>query len=78
RVVLTDKKKGQKLLLSLFLGRDTNKFPVPFFSIYPAVIPPLGLRWEADANTPLCAVNATRSPTDPSSPPGQETNTSKK
>ncbi|MEG2971676.1 MAG: hypothetical protein RR808_09420, partial [Akkermansia sp.] len=26
-----------------------NKFTVPFFSIYPAVSPPLGVRWNPDA-----------------------------
>ncbi|MEG0426980.1 MAG: hypothetical protein RR553_03690, partial [Akkermansia sp.] len=26
-----------------------NKFTAPFFSIYPAVSPPLGVRWEPDA-----------------------------
>ncbi|MEG1071902.1 MAG: hypothetical protein RSE01_08825, partial [Akkermansia sp.] len=46
----------------------SNKFPAIFFSNYPAVSPPLGLRWEADANTSLCSVNATRSPSAPIPP----------
>ncbi|MEG1507617.1 MAG: hypothetical protein RR373_03165, partial [Akkermansia sp.] len=28
---------------------SANKFPTVFFSIYPAVSPPLGVRWEPDA-----------------------------
>ncbi|MEG0836992.1 MAG: hypothetical protein RSF35_03580, partial [Akkermansia sp.] len=42
-----------------------QQIPHRLFSNYPAVSPPLGLRWEADANTPLCSVNATRSPPGP-------------
>ncbi|MEG0025347.1 MAG: hypothetical protein RR719_08405, partial [Akkermansia sp.] len=32
-----------------------NKLTAVFFSNYPAMSSPLGLRWEADANTPPCS-----------------------